>query len=141
MSVNINRGGRPRVANKCDNCVKVRFDDLEFDRLMRMMEKAGETVRATFIKNVLFGKTFKVQVIDKTGEEYLAKLSGLFTSYRSLGVNYNIAVRELRNGFSEKKAMTLLYRLEKQTKELAEITGRVLALSEELHRIWLQKSR
>lgn len=141
MSENFNKGGRPPVANKCRNCVKVRFDDLEFDKITRMMEIAGETVKATFIKSLVFGKTFKVHTIDKSMLDYLTKLSALFADYRNIGVNYDIVVRELKAGFSEKKAMSLLYRLEKETKALAAITAKVLALTEELHSRWSQKSQ
>lgn len=141
MSENFNKGGRPPVANKCCNCVKVRFDDFEFDKLTRMMELAGETVKATFIKGLVFGKTFKVHTIDKSMLDYLTKLSTFFAEYRNIGVNYNIVVRELKAGFSEKKAMTLLYRLEKETKDLAVITAKVLSLTEEMRGLWLQKSQ
>ena len=57
MAENFNKGGRPTVANRCHNCVMLRFDDLEFDKLIRMMELAGESVKATFIKGLIFGKT------------------------------------------------------------------------------------
>lgn len=141
MTENFNKGGRPTVANRCHNCVMLRFDDLEFDKLIRMMELAGESVKATFIKGLVFGKTFKVHKIDKTMLDYLTKLSALFAEYRNIGVNYNIVVRELKAGFSEKKAMTLLYRLEKETKELAAVTAKVLALTEDMRNQWSQKSQ
>ena len=47
------------TSNPCTHCVMVRFDDLEFDTLTRMMEKANETVKATFIKQIVFGWAFK----------------------------------------------------------------------------------
>lgn len=46
-----------------------------------------------------------------------------------VGNNYNQVVRELRCHFSEKKAMALLYRLEKCTGELAALTQQVMELS------------
>ena len=89
----------------------VRFDDLEWDALTRMMEKADETVRATFIKRLVFG------------------------------VNYDLVVKELRANFTEKKAMTLLYKLEKATIEMAKITADVRALSLQFDEQWSLKSR
>lgn len=59
-----NKGGRPPVANKCSHHVKVSFDDLEWNELTRMMEKVNATVKATFIKQLVFGKPFKVLVAD-----------------------------------------------------------------------------
>ena len=42
----------------------VRFDDLEWDKLLGMMDKADEKIKATFIKQIIFGKPFKVLVTD-----------------------------------------------------------------------------
>lgn len=69
------KGGRPPVANKCSHHVKVSFDDLEWDELSRMMDKADATVKATFIKQLIFGKPFKVLSSDKSLALYCAKLS------------------------------------------------------------------
>lgn len=134
------KGGRPMTATPCTHCVMVRFDDLEYDALLRMMEKAGETVKATFIKQHLAGKPFKVLVTDKTLALYTAKLGEFFSQFRTLGVNYNIVVRELRTGFNEKKAMSLLYNLEKATRDMIAIMAEVKTLSEKFDEQWSQKS-
>lgn len=141
MQENFNRGGRPPLPDKCSHCIKVRFNDAEMDALTRMMEKADEKTKATFIKQLIFGKPFRVLVTDKTLAAYLAKLSEFFAQYRSLGVNYNTVVNELRQGFSEKKAMQLLYKLEKATIEMAGIMAEVRDLSIKFDERWLQKSQ
>lgn len=135
------KGGRPPVANKCSHHVKVSFDDLEWDELSRMMEKANATVRATFIKRLVFGKPFKVLTTDRSLAVYCAKLSEFFAQYRTVGVNYDLVVKELRANFTEKKAMTLLYKLEKATIEMAKITTDVRALSLQFDEQWSLKSR
>ena len=135
------KGGRPPVANKCSHHVKVSFDDLEWDALTRMMEKADETVRATFIKRLVFGKPFKVLTTDRSLAVYCAKLSEFFAQYRTVGVNYDLVVKELRANFTEKKAMTLLYKLEKTTIEMAKITADVRALSLQFDEQWALISR
>ena len=135
------KGGRPPVANKCSHHVKVSFDDLEWDALTRMMEKADETVRATFIKRLVFGKPFKVLTTDRSLAVYCAKLSEFFAQYRTVGVNYDLVVKELRANFTEKKAMTLLYKLEKATIEMAKITADVRALSLQFDEQWSLKSQ
>lgn len=135
------KGGRPPVANKCSHHVKVSFDDLEWDTLTRMMERADETVRATFIKRLVFGKPFKVLTTDRSLAVYCAKLSEFFAQYRTVGVNYDLVVKELRVNFTEKKAMTLLYKLEKATIEMAKITADVRALSLQFDEQWSLKSR
>ena len=127
--------------NRCTHCVMVRFDDLEWDSLIRMMEKADESVKATFIKQLIFGKPFKVLTSDKNLAVYCSKLSEFFAQYRTIGVNYDLVVKELRANFTEKKAMTHLYKLEKATIELAKITADVKALSMQFDEQWSLKSR
>ena len=133
------KGGRPPVANKCSHHVKVSFDDLEWDELTRMMEKANATVKATFIKQLIFGKPFKVLVTDKSLAVYCAKLSEFFAQYRTIGVNYDLTVRTLRENFTEKKAMTLLYKLEKATIEMIGVMSQVMSLSEKFEQKWSLK--
>ena len=58
-----------------------------------------------------------------------------------IGVNYDLVVKTLRENFTEKKAMTLLYKLEKATLDLARLTTDVMSLSEKLDEQWSQKSR
>lgn len=144
-SINImtenSKNGRPPSPNRCTHCVMVRFDDLEWDALTRMMEKADETVRAAFIKRLVFGKPFKVLTTDRSLAVYCAKLSEFFAQYRTVGVNYDLVVKELRANFTEKKAMTLLYKLEKATIEMAKITADVRALSLQFDEQWSLKSR
>lgn len=144
-SINImtenSKNGRPPSPNRCTHCVMVRFDDLEWDALTRMMEKADETVRATFIKRLIFGKPFKVLTTDRSLAVYCAKLSEFFAQYRTVGVNYDLVVKELRANFTEQKAMTLLYKLEKATIEMAKITADVRALSLQFDEQWSLKSR
>ena len=127
--------------NRCTHCVMVRFDDLEWDSLIRMMERADESVKATFIKQLIFGKPFKVLTSDKNLAVYCSKLSEFFAQYRTIGVNYDLVVKELRANFTEKKAMTHLYKLEKATIELAKITADVKALSMQFDEQWSLKSR
>lgn len=133
--------GRPLSPNRCTHCVMVRFDDLEWDSLTRMMEKADESVKATFIKKLIFGKPFKVLSTDKSLAVYCAKLSEFFAQYRTIGVNYDLVVKELRANFTEKKAMAHLYKLEKATIEMAGVMSQVVSLSEKFEQQWSQKSR
>ena len=135
------KGGHPPLPDRCDHLVKVRFNTSELDMLAHMMDKANETVKSTFIKQVLFGKPFKVLVTDKSLATYCAKLSEFFAQYRTIGVNYDLVVKELRANFTEKKAMTHLYKLEKATIDLAKVTADVKALSMQFDEQWSLKSR
>ena len=68
------------------------------------------------------------------------KLHFYLESIRAIGTNYNQVVKELRSHFSEKKAMALLYKLEKCTEELAALSRRIVELSKEMEEKWSPKS-
>lgn len=76
---------------------------------------------------------------DKTLADYYAKLTSFHAQYRAIGTNYNQVVKELRSHFSEKKAMALLYRLEKCTADLIVLTREVVELSKAFEERWSRK--
>ncbi|MBD5188327.1 MAG: hypothetical protein HDS96_04345 [Bacteroidales bacterium] len=139
MAENFNKGGRPHVANACTHNVMVRFDDLEWDSFIGMMEKANQDVKATFIKQLVFSRPFRVLKTDRSLAVFCAKLSEFFAQFRTVGVNYDLVVKELKSGFSENKAMTMLYKLEKATLEMTSVMREVKILAEKFEAQWSQK--
>ncbi len=117
----------------------VRFTDEEYARFLAMYEQSGVYAKAVFIKARVFGAEFRVLKVDKTLVDYYTKLSSLHAQYRAVGVNYNQTVKELKSRFSEKKAMALLYKLEKATVELATLSRQILDLTHEFQQRWLPK--
>ena len=140
MKEKTKRTGRIPKLNPKTHCVMVRFDDEEHARFLTMYEQSGEYAKAVFIKARVFGEECKVIRVDNSFPEYYAKLSDLHAQFRRIGVNYNQTVKELKSRFSEKKAMALLYRLEKMTVELAGLSRQILALTHEFQQRWLPKS-
>ena len=139
MAENFNKGGRPPVTNECIHCVKVRFDDLEWDSFIGMMEKANQEVKATFIKQLVFSRPFRVLKTDRSLAVFCAKLSEFFAQFRTVGVNYDLIVKELKSGFSENKAMTMLYKLEKATLEMTSVMHEGKELAQRFEAQWLQQ--
>lgn len=131
--------GRPLAMKAKTNRLTLRFDDEEYAKMLTMYEKSGCYAKAVFIKEMLFGREFKVTIRDNSFPEYYAKLSDLHAQFRRIGVNYNQTVKELKFRFSEKKAMALLYKLEQQTKELALVGRQILELTQKFERLWLRK--
>lgn len=129
MAEIFNKVGRPPVANACTHNVMVRFDDLEWDSFIGMMEKANQDVKATFIKQLVFSRPFRVLKTDRSLAVFCAKLSEFFAQFRTVGVNYDLVVKELKSGFSENKAMTMLYKLEKATLEMTSVMHEVKDLA------------
>lgn len=140
MKEKVKRTGRtPKLSHKT-HCVMVRFDDEENARFLSMYEQSGEYAKAVFIKARVFGEVFKVIQVDNSFPEYYAKLSDLYAQFRRIAVNYNQTVKELKSHFSEKKAMALLYKLEKITGELVAVSRDIAALTQKFETKWLQKS-
>lgn len=130
------KGGRPAKTDTASNHVMVRFTDEEYARLLTMYEASGVQSKGAFVKARVFCDTFRVIKTDEGTLKYVSKLSELHAQFRAVGVNYNQVVKELHIHFSEKKALVLLYKLEKITAELAAIGQQIIALSEEFKQRW-----
>ena len=96
--------------------------------------------KAVFLKAHFFGQKFRVIKVDKTMVDYCTKLSDFHAQFRAIGTNYNQVVKELRCHFSEKKAMALLYKLEKCTIDLVKLSREIVELSREMQAKWEQKA-
>lgn len=88
----------------------------------------------------LFGKPFKVFIVDENTRIFIDQLSAFNSHYRTIGVEYDTVVKTLRENFTEKKAMTALYKLEKITIELVKLNREIVALANKFDERWLQKS-
>ena len=130
------KGGRPTKTDTVSHPVMVRFTDVEYARFMTLFEQSGIAAKAVFIKARVFDDTFRVIKTDRGTLEYVARLTQFHAQFRAVGTNYNQVVKELHSHFSEKKALALLYKLEKITAELAAIGQQIIALSEEFRRRW-----
>lgn len=132
-------GRYPKESRKT-HCVMVRFDDDEWLKFLAMYERSGVYAKAVFVKARVFGDTFRVLKTDKSLLDYYTRLSAFHAQYRAVGNNYNQTVKELKSRFSEKKAMALLYKLEKHTLELASLSRQIIELTRKFEEQWSQKS-
>ena len=130
--------GRNPVSDPKTHCVMVRFDDAEWIWFLTMYEVSNVYAKAVFLKAHFFGQKFKVMKVDKAMFEYSTKLSDFHAQFRGIGTNYNQVVKELRCHFSEKKAMALLYKLEKHTIDLVKLSREIVELSREMYAKWEQ---
>ena len=131
--------GRTPKLNPKTHCVMVRFDDVEWNRFLTMYEESNVYAKAVFLKAHFFGQKFKVLKVDKTLVDYYTKLSDFHAQFRCIGTNYNQVVKELRIHFSEKKAMALLYKLEKCTIDLIKLSREIVELSRVMEAKWQQQ--
>ena len=125
------KGGRSPKTNPAVYRYTVNFDAVEHARFLTLFEQSGLRSMAQFIAARVFS--------DRAALEYVAKLTALYQQFRAVGVNYNQAVKELHVHFSEKKALAMLYRLEKSTLELIELSRKIVELSNTFESRWLRK--
>ncbi|MEL7600225.1 MAG: conjugal transfer protein MobA [Proteiniphilum sp.] len=125
------KGGRPPKNDPAKHRLTVNLTDTQHAGFLAMFEQSGVSSLSAFISARIFGDEFRVVKTDASAVELTAKLTALHSQFRSVGVNYNQIVKELHSNFGEKKALALLYKLEKATVELAGIGREVMQLCEQ----------
>jgi hypothetical protein len=136
---NPHKGGRPPKINPAVHRYSISFDDEENARFLTLFETSGMHVMAHFITACVFQKGIKTVKIDKATMDYYMRLTSFYSQFRAVGVNYNQVVKILHRNFSEKKALAYLYKLEKQTIELAVLSKKIIQLTEEFETDYLKK--
>lgn len=131
--------GRKRKSNPADRKYSFRLNAEENTRFEQLLVESGARDLTLFIKKSIFSGQIKVVKIDKATMDYYIKLTEFHRQFQTVGNNYNQVVRTLKNNFGEKRAMALLYRLEKLSIELMLVCKKVMVLTQEYERKWLQK--
>lgn len=126
-----NKGGRKPKLNPSIHRHVFRLTDEENAQLLSLFEASGMSNKAKFIISQVFGKEMKTVKIDKGTVDFYMRLTSFHCQFRALGVNYNQIVKLLYRHFSEKKAAAFLYKLEKQTAEMAMLCQKIIQLTEE----------
>ncbi|TDQ10199.1 conjugal transfer protein MobA [Pedobacter metabolipauper] len=134
-----NKGGRTPKSDPSVHRHVFRLTDEENAKLLSLFETSGSSNKAKFIISLLFGKEMKSVKIDKGTVDFYMRLTSFHSQFRSVGVNYNQVVKLLYRHFSEKKAAAFLYKLEKQTAEMAVLCQKIVQLTEEFETKYLKK--
>ena len=117
----------------------ISFNEGEHSRFLSLFDQSGMLVKAHFITSCIFEKTIKTIQIDKGTVDFYMRLTSFHSQFRSVGVNYNQIVKLLYKNFSEKKAAAFLYKLEKQTAEMAMLCQKIIQITEEFEAKNLKK--
>lgn len=126
-----NRGGRKPKVNPSIHRYVFRLTDEENAKFLSLFETSGADNKAQFVTSVLFEKPVKSVKVDMAVMDYYTRLTSFFGQFRAIGVNYNQIVKILYRNFSEKKASAYLFKLEKQTAELANLCREIMELTQE----------
>lgn len=131
-------GRRPK-ADPAKIRYTISLNEVEHARFLALFDQSGMIVKAHFITSCIFDKTIKTIKIDKGTVDFYMRLTSFHSQFRSIGVNYNQVVKLLYSNFSEKKAAALLYKLEKQTAELAILCRKIIKITEEFEAQYIKK--
>lgn len=135
------KGGRNFKKNPSIHRYVFRLTDEENAKFLSLFEASGADNKAHFVTSILFEKPIKTVKIDMAAMDYYMRLTTLYGQFRSVGVNYNQIVKLLYRNFSEKKAAAYLFKLEKQTAELAKLCREITQLTEEFETKYLIKNQ
>jgi len=136
---NQHKGGRHPKDDRAIFRYSISLTAAENAKFLTLFEQSEMTIMAHFITGCIFQKTITTVKIDKSALDYYIQLTGLFGQFRAIGVNYNQVVKILYHNFSEKKAAAYLYRLEKQTVDLATIGQKIIKLTADFEANHLRK--
>ena len=107
----------------------IRLNDEENIRFNTLLLQSGMKKKTGFIKHMLFGTVMKTVKIDKSAMDYCIRLTNFYAQYQAIGNNYNQTVRAIKTTFSDKMALSMLYKLEKATIELVAISKKIIELT------------
>jgi len=125
------KGGRPPKNDPAFRRLTVNLTDAQHAAFLTMYEQSGVPSLSGFIAARIFGDELRVIQTDASAVDFVMKLSAFYGQIRSVGVNYNQVVKQLHSTFGEKKALSMLYKLEQQTIELSKVGREVLRLCDE----------
>jgi len=131
--------GRKPKSNPSNHRYVFRLNDDENDKLLSLFEESGLSNKAKFIVSVLFSKEIKTVKIDKGAVDFYMRLTSFYSQFRAVGVNYNQVVKLLYTQFSDRKAAAFLYKLEKQTAELAVLCKKIIEITEKFNQQHIKK--
>ncbi len=133
------RMGRKPKTDPADYKYSFRLNAEENTRFEKLLAESEARDRTLFIKKAIFSGQIKVVKIDKATMDYYIRLTEFYKQFQALGNNYNQVVRAIKTNFGEKRAMALLYKLERMTVELMLLTKKIILLTQEYEKKWLQK--
>lgn len=125
------KGGRNLKKNPSIHRYVFRLTEEENAKFLSLYEASRADNKAHFITSILFERQIKTVKVDMAAMDYYMRLTTLYGQFRAVGVNYNQIVKILYRNFSEKKAAAYLFKLEKQTIELAKLCQEIIQLTQE----------
>lgn len=133
------RVGRKPKSDPAKYRYTVNLTEEENFRFLQMLDSSGIKNISRYLNHLIFGKEIKVVKIDKATMDFYIRLTNFYHQFQAVGNNYNQTVKAIKSNFGEKRALSLLYKLEKYTLELVYYSKQIIALTQEYEEKWLRK--
>jgi len=134
LDKNKKKVGRKPKADKAKYKYAFRLSKVENAKFLALFDQSRLSNKAEFAKRCIFDNEIKVIYYNKRVYDFYMKLTHFYSQLRAIETNYNQVVKILYRHFHERKAAAFLYKLEKQTIELAiltkEITDKIHSLED-----------
>lgn len=138
---NKKKRGRKPSDNKAKFRYSVNLTEEDNMKLQLLMHQAGVDNISRYIHNAIFNKELKVVKIDKATTDYYIQLTNFYRQFQAIGNNYNQTVKAIKSNFGEKRALSMLYKLEKTTIELIVLNKKIIELTKEFEEKHLKNNR
>lgn len=135
------KGGRniKHDSELCKYLYAFRLNEKDNLLFLEKLEQSGAKNISTFIYSCVFDKPIKVIKVDKNTFDICVQLKEICSQIRAIGVNYNQITKAIKTAFTEKKALSFMYKVEKATIELSLLARKVIEITEKNSNEWLQK--
>lgn len=132
LDKNKKKVGRKPKLDKAKYKYAFRLSEVENAKFLALFDQSRLSNKAEFAKRCIFDNEIKVIYYNKSVHDFYMKLTHFYSQFRGIETNYNQVVKILYRHFPERKAAAFLYKLEKQTIELAmlikEITDKIQSM-------------
>jgi len=131
--------GRKPKKDKSKFRYMVNLNSEENEIFKMLFQESGMENISKFLNYAIFGKQIKVVKLDKATMDYYIRLTNFYNQFQAIGNNYNQTVRAVQKNFDEKRAYSLLGKLEKATLHLVFISKEIVRLTEEFELKYLSQ--
>ncbi|MCX2680964.1 hypothetical protein OOZ15_13505 [Galbibacter sp. EGI 63066] len=125
---------------KYENRLTIRLTRAEKKQLEKLLAKnAFNRNMSELLREMIFSKEITVKTYDASLVELMEKLSGIKKELRAIGVNINQVTRYFHNTRDPGKKRFYARRIAAASREVSEVTGKVLDIMSELGKKWSQR--
>lgn len=126
-------------SQRLQHVIQTRVNRSKFNQLSELAKKATNGSTSDLLRDILYKRKIKVQVVDKTLAEYMPELVRVRKELNAIGNNINQITRYFHQSPEETKKLFFATRVASLYENTGSKVTELLHLIEELGKRWLQK--